>query len=81
MALALELNYNTNTIHAGENNANQNQLNCASLSTAFIPLTISAQYENQTYTIGAGNYEIALFGKRSPDGSSPEMLWARPVSN
>ena len=32
-------------------------------------------------TISAGNYEVALYGQRSPDGSSPEMLWARPVSN
>lgn len=32
-------------------------------------------------TISAGNYEIALYGQRNPDVSSPEMLWARPVSH
>lgn len=30
-------------------------------------------------TIVSNNYEILLFGKRRPDESSPEILWARPA--
>lgn len=47
-------------------------------------ISLSANEENVKSlldTISAGNYEIELYGQRSADVSSPELLWARPVSH